>query len=189
MKVESIAECSKGSILQYFWPALSDNWAWKPIWGLFESGPFTQALLYATIYVCADALCPNQQVFIHVRKITCLPALNQHQAEDKVSCSRTQYNPSGDSWTSHPWFTNLTLYQWATALLYTTSTYIYGWKWQVIYFSCDKKPLSCQYFFVLKMLSAYSGMRTVSHSQSGKYVSWLQNGEKTIFKSLINGLK
>ena len=27
MKVESIAECSKGSILQYFCPALSDNWS------------------------------------------------------------------------------------------------------------------------------------------------------------------
>ena len=26
MKVTSIA---KGSILQYFWPALSDNWSWK----------------------------------------------------------------------------------------------------------------------------------------------------------------
>ena len=25
MKVERNAECSKGSILQYFWPALSDN--------------------------------------------------------------------------------------------------------------------------------------------------------------------
>ena len=31
MKVKSIAECSKGSILQYFWPALSDNRSWKPI--------------------------------------------------------------------------------------------------------------------------------------------------------------
>ena len=26
MKVKSIAECSPWSILQYFWPALSDNW-------------------------------------------------------------------------------------------------------------------------------------------------------------------
>ena len=26
MKVESIAECSHWSILQYFWPALSDSW-------------------------------------------------------------------------------------------------------------------------------------------------------------------
>ena len=30
MKVESIAEWS---ILQYFWPALRDNWSWKPIFG------------------------------------------------------------------------------------------------------------------------------------------------------------
>ena len=37
MKVESIAECSPWSILQYFWPALSDNLYWKPIFGvLFE---------------------------------------------------------------------------------------------------------------------------------------------------------
>ena len=32
--------------MQYFWPALSDNWFWKPIFGLFESGCFTQVLLY-----------------------------------------------------------------------------------------------------------------------------------------------
>ena len=31
MKVESIAESSPPSILQYFWPALSDSWSWKPI--------------------------------------------------------------------------------------------------------------------------------------------------------------
>ena len=35
MKVESIVECSKGSILQYFWPALGDNRYWKPIFGVF----------------------------------------------------------------------------------------------------------------------------------------------------------
>ena len=29
MKVESIAECSPWSILQYFWTALSDNHSWK----------------------------------------------------------------------------------------------------------------------------------------------------------------
>ena len=29
MKVECIAECSLWSILQYFWPALNDNWSWK----------------------------------------------------------------------------------------------------------------------------------------------------------------
>ena len=44
MKVESIAECSPRSILQYFWPALSDNWPWKPIFCLFYTG-FTQVFI------------------------------------------------------------------------------------------------------------------------------------------------
>ena len=38
MNVESIAECSPWSILQYFWPELNDSWSWKPIFGLFERG-------------------------------------------------------------------------------------------------------------------------------------------------------
>ena len=39
MKVESIAECSPWSILQYFWPALSDNRSWKLIFGLLFECP------------------------------------------------------------------------------------------------------------------------------------------------------
>ena len=46
MKVESIAECSKESILQYFWPALSENRHWKPILVFFLSGRLRQGLLY-----------------------------------------------------------------------------------------------------------------------------------------------
>ena len=46
MKLESIAECSTWNILQYFIPALSDKWSWKPIFGVFESGCFTHVLLY-----------------------------------------------------------------------------------------------------------------------------------------------
>ena len=46
MKVKSIAECSLWNILQYFWPALSNHRSWKPFFGLFESGRFTQVLLY-----------------------------------------------------------------------------------------------------------------------------------------------
>ena len=46
MKVESIAKSSLRSILQYFLPALSDNWSWKPICVFFESDHFTQVLLY-----------------------------------------------------------------------------------------------------------------------------------------------
>ena len=46
MKVKSIVECSPWSILLYHWPALINNWSLKPIFGLFESGHFTQVLLY-----------------------------------------------------------------------------------------------------------------------------------------------
>ena len=48
MKVESIAECSLWSILQYFWPALSDNRSWKPILVFFLSGRLRQVWLYYT---------------------------------------------------------------------------------------------------------------------------------------------
>ena len=47
MKVESIAECSPWSILQYFQPALCDNWSWKPILVYFLDGRLRQVLLYA----------------------------------------------------------------------------------------------------------------------------------------------
>ena len=46
MKVERIAECSPWSILQYFWPALSDKRSWKPVFGCFLSVRFKQVLLY-----------------------------------------------------------------------------------------------------------------------------------------------
>ena len=61
MKVESIAECSKGSILQYFWPVLSDNRSWKTILVFFLSGRLRQVLLYVnTCYILsAIALAPN----------------------------------------------------------------------------------------------------------------------------------
>ena len=54
MKVESIAECSPWSILQYFWPAFSDNWS-------FLSGRLRQVLLY------------NQQsIYIYAYKCQCV---------------------------------------------------------------------------------------------------------------------
>ena len=39
------------SILQYFWPALSDNWSWKPIFRSFWNERFTlsQVLLYQNL--------------------------------------------------------------------------------------------------------------------------------------------
>ena len=49
MQVESIAECFPWSNLQYFLPALTDEWSRKPIFGLFESGRFRKVLLYLYI--------------------------------------------------------------------------------------------------------------------------------------------
>ena len=45
MNVKSITECSPWNILQYFLPASRDNWSWKLIFCLFDSGLFTQVLL------------------------------------------------------------------------------------------------------------------------------------------------
>ena len=42
MKVKSIAKCS---LLQYFWPTLSNYWSWKYIFGLFEIDDFIYVLL------------------------------------------------------------------------------------------------------------------------------------------------
>ena len=46
MQVKSIAECSKGSILQYLRPSLSYQLSLKPLFYLFLSDCFTQVLLY-----------------------------------------------------------------------------------------------------------------------------------------------
>ena len=42
MQVKSIAECSKGSILQYFRPSLSYQLSLRSLFSLFLSGPFSQ---------------------------------------------------------------------------------------------------------------------------------------------------
>ena len=39
MEVESNAECSPWSILQYIWPALSDNLYWKPFFKVIFKWP------------------------------------------------------------------------------------------------------------------------------------------------------
>ena len=54
MKVTSIAECSPWSILQYFLPALSDNWS------SFLMGCFRQFLLY-----------DQQSIYIYAYKCLC----------------------------------------------------------------------------------------------------------------------
>ena len=47
MQVKNIAECSKGSILQYFRPSLSYHLSLRSLFCLFLSCRFIQVLLYA----------------------------------------------------------------------------------------------------------------------------------------------
>ena len=61
MKLKSIAECSHWSILQYFWPALSDIRSWKPIFGvhfewLLKTG-FT-VVIFVPYGACKTSLTP-----------------------------------------------------------------------------------------------------------------------------------
>ena len=49
MQVKSIAECSKGSILQYFQPSLSYNLSLRSLFCLFLSSRYTQVLLYVQV--------------------------------------------------------------------------------------------------------------------------------------------
>ena len=49
MQVKSIAECSKGSILQYFRPSSSYHLSLRSLFCLFLSGCLTQDLLYNEI--------------------------------------------------------------------------------------------------------------------------------------------
>ena len=80
MKVKSIAECSPWSILQYFLPELSDNWFWQHSFSLFESGRFTQVLLYGKIVCLIWFFTSHQQSFSYERMG--LPGLNQYMYLD-----------------------------------------------------------------------------------------------------------
>ena len=64
MKVERIAECPPWSIVQYFWPALSDNWYWKQMFGLYESDRFTQVLLYVVLHQMYCNMCTIKEVVL-----------------------------------------------------------------------------------------------------------------------------
>ena len=59
MQVKRIAECSLWSILRFFWPTLSDNWSWKPIFGLFENGCLRQISLYPKLVHFQSKFCKS----------------------------------------------------------------------------------------------------------------------------------
>ena len=62
MQVKSIAECSKGSILQYFRPSLNFHLSLRYLFCLFLSGCFTQVLLYLYFSLCFSVHLTNIQM-------------------------------------------------------------------------------------------------------------------------------
>ena len=91
MQVESTAECSKGSNLLYFRPALSLHLSLRYLFCLFLSGRFTQCLLYneavimvalTSRYRASHGFCYNEMLNYRIQhefesktrlKVTCLP--------------------------------------------------------------------------------------------------------------------
>ena len=69
MQVKSIAECSKGSILQYFRPPLGYHLSLKSLLCLFLSGRFRQVLLYENTIVV-------NQVIVHSVYAFCYNAMS-----------------------------------------------------------------------------------------------------------------
>ena len=69
-------------ILQYFCPALSDSWSWKPIFGLFESDHlhrFHCTKFYIHVHPCPDSeLCQFILMFTS-QKFECLSTITNKQ--------------------------------------------------------------------------------------------------------------
>ena len=76
MQVKSIAECSKGSILQYFWPSLSYHLSLKPLFYLFLSGCFTQVLFFY-IFSVNKQLADKERVAAALENSHLLEVVNQ----------------------------------------------------------------------------------------------------------------
>ena len=73
MQVKSIAECSKGSILQYFQPSLSYHLSLKSFFCLFLSGRLRQTLLYMCLMGISKVLWHRKRYsckFIQVLSMT-----------------------------------------------------------------------------------------------------------------------
>ena len=70
------------SILQYFWPALSNNRSRKPIFGLFESGCFTQVLLYMSNVMRKPVV-----VAFSFEQHKCRSACTSAQSDQHLCCS------------------------------------------------------------------------------------------------------
>ena len=103
MKVESIAECSPWSILQYFWPALSDNWAWKHFFFFLRVAVLDRFYCIKHLQ-CVIALYSKSDICVLYTKLHRYTDGNVHWAQDKpLSPQHQKYLFTGSkfpkSWT------------------------------------------------------------------------------------------
>ena len=90
MQVKSIAECSKGSIQQYFRPSLSNHLSLRSLFCLFLSGRFTQVLLtYVSFIVHAE-----YSACIVAQKRTVYECLQQNEYKFTETLQYTQTKKS-----------------------------------------------------------------------------------------------
>ena len=59
VKVESIVEYPHLNILQYFWPALSDKWSWKPFFDFLRVAVLHR--FYCTFWSTDRSVLENEQ--------------------------------------------------------------------------------------------------------------------------------
>ena len=98
MKIKSTAECSLWSILQYFWPALSDNRQWKPIFDVLLEWPlktgFTvlskdgQGTIHPLLFVDSKNSAQSHAVdYILFGSLKCLWVMHKYYCLGKVMYS------------------------------------------------------------------------------------------------------
>ena len=71
------------SFAENSWHALSANWPWKPIFGLFESGRFTQVLLYMV----------NQNILTEYDENACGEQIHKQVGRQATRLVQNQYRP------------------------------------------------------------------------------------------------
>ena len=97
MKVKSIAECSKGSILQYFQSSLSYYLSLRSLFCLFLGGRFTQVVLYnmcCQFIVCCFPIMVGSHscVWLYDIVLVCLFVFCNQFAEERERCFVVKFN-------------------------------------------------------------------------------------------------
>ena len=98
MQVKRIAECSDGSILQFFRPSLNYHWSLRSVFCLFMSGRLRQGLLYCCfsvrkILITAERLNTIDTSICHYMYVTLCLSETCNNSDDNFIQSLISYLP------------------------------------------------------------------------------------------------